>query len=141
MARTQTTAQTNAAWLASVQTFKTQLETYKTDMESIKDDFQQISQDVNALRQRAEDCGQGIYVYQSWNLFSRAMVLQTLLDDTEKLDRVREIMRQGLGIPDGEYQGQYDSDFDFNINAGNISDPDPERKASAPKVYPTEGGT
>lgn len=138
MARTQTTAQSNAAWLASVQTFKTQLETYKNDMDEIKDDFQQIAADVNALRQRAEDCGQGIYVYGAWNLFSRAMVLQTLLDDTEKLDRVRDIMRQGLGIPGGEYQGQYDSDFEDNVPADSISEPDPNSKASAPKVYPTE---
>ena len=138
MARTQTTAQSNAAWLASVETFKDQLETYKSDMGEIKDDFQQIASDVTALRQRAEDCGQGIYIHGVWNLFSRAMVLQTLLDDDAKLDRVRDIMRQGLGIPGGEYQGQYDADFEDNVSAENISDPDPERKASAPKVYPTE---
>ena len=138
MARTQTTAQSNAAWLASVQTFKTQLETYKSNMDEIKTDFQQIAADVNALRQRAEDCGQGIYVYGAWNLFSRSLVLQSLVDDTAKLDRVRDIMRQGLGIPSGEYQGQYDADFEGDVPASNISEPDADRAASAPKVYPTE---
>lgn len=138
MPRTKTTAQSNAEWLASVQTFRDQLEIYKNDMEEIKNDFQQIAADVTALRQRAENCELGIYIYSSWNLFSRTLALQNLLQDNAKLDRVRDIMRQGLGIPNADYNGELDSDFTPNIPADSIADPDPNRAPSAPKVYPTE---
>lgn len=138
MAITKTTTQSNAEWLASVQTFRDQLEIYKNDMEEIKNDFEQISLDVTALRQRAENCELGIYVYGAWNLFSRTLALQNLIQDPEKLDRVRTIMRQGLGIPNSDYNGELDSDFTANISAENIKGPDSSRAAVSSKIYPTE---
>lgn len=138
MPRTKTTAESNTEWLASVQTFRDQLEIYKSDMDEIKNNFEQIAADVTALRERAENCELGIYIYGSWNLFSRTLALQNLIQEPEKLDRVRDIMRQGLGIPNADYNGELDSDFASNVPAESIANPDPNRAAAAPKVYPTE---
>lgn len=137
MPRTKTTAQSNAEWLSSVQTFRDQLEIHKNNMEDIKNDFKQIAADIAALRERAEDCGKGIYTWESWNLFSRSMAIKTILDDETTFENVRQIMYEGLGIPYREYNGEYDGDFDELLKKAfaSISDPDPTREVPLPKRY------
>lgn len=140
MARARSTGDANTNWLNSVNTFKNQLEIHKSNMEEIKNDFQQIAADLNTLKLRAENCSQGIYVWQSWNLFSRSMAIKTLLDNQEEFDKVREIMQQGLGIPQRDYNGQFDSDFDAENfrEFNNISPPDPSNQVELPNPYNNE---
>ena len=129
-----TTEEANTSWLGSVKIFRSQLDIHKDNMDNVKDDFEQIAADILELKERAEDCSQGIYMHGVWNMFGRTMALQSLLDDSEKLDRVRDIMRQGLGIPNVDYSGDLDSDFDSNVPAKDIKDPNPDRAASVPKI-------
>lgn len=137
MAITKSTAESNAEWLESVQTFRDQLEIHKNNMEEIKEDFKQMESDIRALRERGEDCSKGIYTWEAWNLFSRSMIIKTLLDDEGAFERVRQIMIEGLGLPYRDYNGEFDNDFDEAIRKAfaDISEPDPSKALDLPKRF------